>query len=168
MSTFVLYLLLLKASVLSFSGLTSIPLVQDDLVVQRGVLTDAQLNAALAIGQTTPGPVGLYVVIVGYFVTGVPGAIAGMLALATPAALAVPLLGAVRRGRADVVTGAARGIVIAASALTLGTALDLGRVAVTSLPLAVLGVAALGLVGATRVAPLWIVLLAGATGLLLL
>lgn len=168
MSTFVLYLLLLKASVLSFSGLTSIPLVQDDLVVQRGVLTDAQLNAALAIGQTTPGPVGLYVVIVGYFVTGVPGAIAGMLALATPAALAVPLLGAVRRGRADVVTGAARGIVIAASALTLGTALDLGRVAVTSLPLAVLGLVALGLVGATRVAPLWIVLLAGAAGLLLL
>ena len=167
MSTLALYLLLLKATVLSFSGLTSIPLVQEDLVVQRGVITDAQLNAALAIGQTTPGPVGLYVVVVGYFVTGVPGAIAGMLALATPAVLAVPLLGAVRRGRADVVTGAARGIVIAASALTLGTAAGLGGVAITTLPLAVVGLAALGLVGATRLAPLWIVLLAGGVGLLL-
>ena len=167
MSTLALYLLLLKATVLSFSGLTSIPLVQEDLVVQRGVITDAQLNAALAIGQTTPGPVGLYVVVVGYFVTGVPGAIAGMLALATPAVLAVPLLGAVRRGRADVVTGAARGIVIAASALTLGTAAGLGGVAITTLPLAMVGLAALGLVGATRLAPLWIVLLAGGVGLLL-
>ena len=167
MSTLALYLLLLKATVLSFSGLTSIPLVQEDLVVQRGVITDAQLNAALAIGQTTPGPVGLYVVVVGYFVTGVPGAIAGMLALATPAVLAVPLLGAVRRGRADVVTGAARGIVIAASALTLGTAAGLGGVAITTLPQAMVGLAALGLVGATRLAPLWIVLLAGGVGLLL-
>jgi chromate transporter len=166
-STVALYLLLLKATALSFSGLTSIPLVQDDLVVQRGVLTDEQLNAALAIGQTTPGPVGLYVVVVGYFVTGVPGAIAGMLALATPAVLAVPLLGAVRHGRADVVTGAARGIVIAASALTLGTAAGLSSVAITTVPLAALGLATLGLVGATRLAPLWIVLAAGAVGLLL-
>lgn len=168
MSTVVLYLLLLKATVLSFSGLTSIPLIHDDLVVQRAVLTETQLNTALAIGQMTPGPVGLYVVIVGFFVTGLPGAGAGILALATPAVLAVPLMGAIRRGRADVVSGAARGIVIAASALTLGTALDLGRSAVTTVPVALVGLAALGLVAGTRLAPLWIVLLAGIAGLLLL
>lgn len=167
MSAAVLYLLLLKATVLSFTGLTSLPLVHDDLVVQRGVLTDAQLNTALAIGQTTPGPVGLWVVVVGYFVAGLPGAAAGTLALMTPALLAVPLLAAVARGRADVMTGAARGIVIGASVLTLGTAINLGTTALSTLPLALLGVAALGAVGATRLAPLWIVLAAGAAGLVL-
>ena len=84
MNTLLLYLLLLKATVVSFSGLTSIPLVRNDLVVRRAVITDQQLNSALAIGQTTPGPVGLYIVVVGYFVDGIPGAAAGMLALATP------------------------------------------------------------------------------------
>ena len=80
MNVVVLYLLLLQATVTSFSGLTSIPLVRNELVVQRAVLTDEQLNSSLAIGQTTPGPVGLYVVIVGYFVDGIPGAVAGVLA----------------------------------------------------------------------------------------
>ncbi len=167
MNTFVLYLLLLQATVTSFSGLTSIPLVRNDLVVQRGVITDDQLNAALAIGQTTPGPIGLYVVIVGYFVDGLAGALAGMLALATPALLAVPVLRALRLGRTDMVAGAARGIVIAASVLTLWTAIGLAGTAIATGRLAAIGVGALGLVAATRVAPLWIVLLAGGVGLLL-
>jgi chromate transporter len=37
------------------------------------VLTDQQLNEAVAITRSTPGPVGLYIVSVGYFVAGVPG-----------------------------------------------------------------------------------------------
>ena len=168
MNTFFLYLLLLQATATSFSGLTSVPLVRNDLVVRRAVLTDEQLNSALAIGQTTPGPIGLYVVIVGYFVDGIPGAIAGMLALATPALLAIPVLGALRVGRADLVAGAARGIVIAASVLTLWTAVGLAGSAVTNLTLAMVGIAALGLLAAARIAPLWIVLLTGAVGLLAL
>jgi chromate transporter len=103
----VLYLLLLQATLTSFSGLTSIPLVRNDLVVGRAVLTDDELNSALAIGQTTPGPVGLYIVVVGYFAAGIPGAIAGALALATPALLAVPMLRALRLGKTDTVAGAA-------------------------------------------------------------
>jgi chromate transporter len=168
MNTFLLYLLLLQATATSFSGLTSVPLVRNDLVVRRAVLTDEQLNSALAIGQTTPGPIGLYVVIVGYFVDGIPGAVAGMLALATPALLAIPVLGALRVGRADLVAGAARGIVIAASVLTLWTAVGLAESAVTTFPLAIVGLAALGLMAAARIAPLWIVLLTGAVGLLAL
>lgn len=165
MNIVLLYVLLLQATVTSFSGLTSIPLVRNDLVVNRAVLTDEQLNAALAIGQTTPGPVGLYLVIVGYFVAGAPGAVAGVLALATPALLAIPLLRALLRGRTDMVSGAARGIVIAASILTLGTAVGLGTSAITTPPLATIAGLALLVVAATRIAPLWVLLLAGGAGL---
>ncbi len=167
MNVVVLYLLLLQATVTSFSGLTSIPLVRNELVVKRAVITDAQLNSSLAIGQTTPGPVGLYVVIVGYFVDGVPGAVAGVLALATPALLAVPLVGLSRRGRADRVSGAAFGIVIAASVLTVFTAVGLTASAVSTLRLAAIGTLALLLVVGTRLAPMWVVLLAGVVGLIL-
>ena len=91
MNAFVLYLLLLKATATSFAGLASLPVVREDLVVHRHVLTDAQLNDAVVITRSTPGPVGLYVVPVGYFAGGFPGAIAGWLAMITPALLIVPL-----------------------------------------------------------------------------
>ena len=47
------------------------------------------LNESVAISRSTPGPVGLYIVSVGYLIAGVPGAIAGWLAMITPALLSV-------------------------------------------------------------------------------
>ena len=66
--------------------------MRNDLVLHRHVLTDRKLNTSLAITRTTPGPMGLYVVSVGYFVDGTPGAVAGWLAMITPALLMIPLL----------------------------------------------------------------------------
>jgi chromate transporter len=97
MNAFVLYLLLLKAIVTTFSGLASVPIVRNDLVLHRHVLTDREMNTSLAITRTTPGPMGLYVVSVGYFVDGTPGAIAGWVAMITPALLMIPLLEFVRK-----------------------------------------------------------------------
>lgn len=77
MNIILLYLLLLKGTVTAFAGLASLPVVQEALVNQYHVLTDMQLNEAVVITRSTPGPVGLYVVSVGYFVAGIPGAIAG-------------------------------------------------------------------------------------------
>jgi chromate transporter len=45
---FLLYLVLLKATVTSFSGLASVPIIRDELVVQRHILTDDQLNMSIA------------------------------------------------------------------------------------------------------------------------
>lgn len=112
MNAFVLYFLLLRATALSFSGFASVPLIREDLVVQRAVLSDEELNGAIAISQASPGPLGLYVVVVGYFIAGVPGALAAALALATPAILAIPIARAVRRHRDARVRGATAAIVI--------------------------------------------------------
>ena len=92
MNVVLLYLLLLKGTVTAFAGLASLPVVQDALVIQHHVLTDEQLNEAVVITRSTPGPVGLYVVSVGYFVAGAPGAVAGWLAMITPALLIIPLV----------------------------------------------------------------------------
>jgi len=90
-NVFTLYLILLKATITTFSGLASLPLVRDELVLHRHVLTDEQLNTAVVVSRTTPGPVGLYIVSVGYYAAGVPGAAAGWFAMTTPA-LAILLL----------------------------------------------------------------------------
>lgn len=92
MNIFLLYLVLLKGTVTAFAGLASLPVIQNALVFQYHVLTDQRLNEAVVITRSTPGPVGLYIVSVGYFVAGVPGAIAGWAAMATPALLIIPLV----------------------------------------------------------------------------
>jgi chromate transporter len=92
MNLLVLYFVLLKATLTSFTGPSSLPMVRQELVAQRHALTDAQLSASVAIGRSTPGPNGIYVVAVGYFVAGLPGAVAGWLAVITPALLILALL----------------------------------------------------------------------------
>jgi chromate transporter len=96
-SLLLLYGLLLKAAITAFSGMGGLPQIREDLVVTHHVLTDDDLNRAVLFGRSSPGPVGLYVVSVGYAVRGVPGAIMGWLALASPACLAIPFLVLVRR-----------------------------------------------------------------------
>ena len=167
MSTFVLYLVLLRATLTSFSGLGSVPLVREDLVTTRAALTDQQLNDAIAISQASPGPLGLYVVIVGYFVAGVPGAIAGVAALATPAVLAVPILSAVRRGRANEIRGACSGIVIVSCVLMIATSRQLAPAALPSIGFVVLAIAGFLVLALTRVPPLFVILGAACIGLFL-
>ena len=51
MSAILLYLLLTKATITSFSGLASLPVLRQDLVVNRRVLTDAQLGTAVVVSE---------------------------------------------------------------------------------------------------------------------
>ena len=97
MTIFTLYFLLLKATVTSFAGMGSLPQIRQDFVVTHGVITDEQLSQAVVIGRSAPGPVGAYVVAVGYFASGWPGAFAAWLAMITPALLVIPLLTLLRR-----------------------------------------------------------------------
>jgi len=96
-SALTIYLLMLKATVTSFAGMGSLPQIRQDFVVTRQVVSDEQLSQAVLVSRSTPGPLGAYVIGVGYMAGGWPGAIAGWLALVTPAFLMIPLLATVRR-----------------------------------------------------------------------
>lgn len=128
MSAITLYVILLKATVASFSGFGSLPQVREDLVVQRHVLSDDALNRAVLVARTTPGPMGVYLVSVGYEVAGWPGAVAGWMALVTPALLIVPLIRItkqlVHRPR---VRGALDGLVLASAVLIVWAAVPLSK-----------------------------------------
>jgi len=128
MNVAVLYLLLLKATMTSFSGLTSLPVERNDFVTHRGLLTDRQLNAAVAAGRTVPGPNGLYIVSVGYFVAGVPGACAGWLAMVTPAFVIIPLLRYVgARAERPRIRSAIQSLTLAAAGLIAASTVPLAR-----------------------------------------
>jgi chromate transporter len=122
-----LYLLLLKGTITAFAGLASLPVIQETLVNQYHVLTNEQLNEAVVITRSSPGPVGLWVVSAGYFAAGFPGAIAGWLAMITPALLIIPLVHFVgRRMENPRVRSILQTIVIASAGLLLAAAIPLG------------------------------------------
>jgi len=167
MNCFMLYLYLVKATLTSFSGLTSLPVVRHDLVETRHVLTDWQLNAAVAAGRTAPGPNGLYVVSVGYFVGGIPGAIAGYLAMITPAFLILPLLRYLgKRAEQPRVKGAIQGVTIAAAALIVSATVPLARDSVTGWMPAAIAIASFLIIAFTRIDTFWVMLGSALAGLL--
>lgn len=158
MNPLLIYLLLVKATLTSFSGMGSLPIVREEFVVQRQMITDRELSTAVAVGRAGPGPHGLYMVAVGYFIAGIPGAVAGCAALMTPAFLIVPLLLYLGRYRDNShVRGAIRGITIAAGSLVLSAVVPLARDAWTgSLPIAV-SLLSFGALILTKLDTFWIV-----------
>jgi hypothetical protein len=89
-----------------------------------------------------------------------------MLALATPAFLAIPIASVMRRGGDTAVRGVSGGILIASSVLILMTAGQLAGDAVSSLPLGVIAVVAGAILATGRVSPLLVVIGAALLGLL--
>jgi chromate transporter len=162
-----LYWLFLRAVLLSFSGFATVPVLRDALVLDHRVLTDGQLNDAIAISQASPGPLGMYLVLVGYFIAGLPGAVAGVLALITPAFLAIPISRLVLRGHSATLRGACSGVVIASSALIMGTGLRLVPQAAPSVPYLIVAVAGAAVVALTGIKPLWVIVIAAGIGVIL-
>lgn len=128
MKAVMLFLLLLKGTSTSFAGLASLPVIRDELVVKRHMITDDQLNASFVITRSTPGPVGLYVVSVGYFAAGIPGAIAGWLAMSLPSLVIILLVGYFgRKAEHPRLKGMLQAVVLASAALLVVAAVPLAQ-----------------------------------------
>ena len=111
-----LFLVLLKDSALALGGLGSLPLVRQDLVA-TGIVTDAQVVEALAIGRLSTGPNGLWIVSLGYQIAGIAGALLALVASCLPPLVMVPLTMAARR---YVLTAPFAGLVRGAALATAG------------------------------------------------
>jgi chromate transporter len=167
MNLIVLYLLLLKASITSFSGLTSLPVIRRDFVESRQVLTDRQLNASVAAGRTAPGPNGLYIVSVGYFVAGWPGGAVACAALMTPAFLIIPMLRYLgRRAERPRVKSAIQAVTIAAAALVVNAAIPLARDSITGWIAAAIAAGSFLFLALTKREVAWVIAFSAMAGLL--
>jgi chromate transporter len=162
MSVLTLYLLLLKATLTSFSGGTSLPSIRQDLVVERHVITDAQLSTAVAISRMGPGPNGAYVIAIGHYIAGPAGAAAGYLAMISPAFIAILLL-RLLEGRTSHPTarGAIQGLTAAAAGLMLANGWPIARQAIHSWYLAGIALAALAAFLSRRIETVWVLAAAG-------
>lgn len=158
MNIVLLYLLLLKGTITAFAGLASLPVIQESLVNHYHVLTNEQLNEAVVITRSSPGPVGLYIVSVGYFAAG-PGAIAGWLAMITPALLIIPMVHFVgRRMEHPRVRSVLQTVVIASAGLLLAAAIPLARDGLTGPVTWATAVVCFMLLLTTKIDTLWMIL----------
>lgn len=167
MSLFLLYLVMVKATVTSLNGPMSLPVLRDELVVKRHVISDRELTAAVTAAQASPGPMGVYIVGVGYFVAGAAGAVVGWLAMLTPAFLAIPLARFASRWLdTERARRAMEAAVLASAGLIAMSAIPLAEASIHTSFHFVLAVAAFGLAAGTRIPTVFLTIGAGVAGLL--
>jgi chromate transporter len=134
MNPLLIYLLLLKATMTSFAGMGSLPQIRQDFVETHRAISDEQLSQAVLVGRATIGPMGAYVVALGYFAGGWRGALAGWLAMITPALVAIPLLTLIQRWlHLPRIRAAVDGVIIASAVLLVGSGAVLALDAVQQL-----------------------------------
>jgi len=162
-------------AVLFGSGYILIAYIQQDMVNTFGWLSGQQLLDAVAIGQTTPGPVLTTATAVGYIVAGLPASMAATLGIFLPSfvfvLLSAPFIPRMRQSR---VMGAfLSGVNAAVIAAILVTLVDLTQVALLSLdgarfsPLAlVLALGALVALVRVRLNATWLIAAGGLVGLI--
>jgi chromate transporter len=113
--------LLLKGSLFSTGGTGNLPSIHADLLA-RGWATDQQFAEALAIGQISPGPSGLWIVCLGYLTDGLRGGLLATLALSLPPMLVVGVDWLHRRrGEHPAMKGFVRGLGLAVAGNVLVT-----------------------------------------------
>jgi len=146
-----LFWLILRATLFSTGGSGNVPILYNDLR-PLGYASEQQFAEALAIGQVTPGPTGLWVVSLGYLLDGVRGALLATVAVTLPPLLILVVERVYRRvGAHWAVQGFLRGLglavagsfVIVIVGLVRGSTFDLSSIGIV--------VASIGLATTRRV-----------------
>jgi chromate transporter len=120
-----LFLVFLRASVLSVGGQSGLPLLREDFI-RTGVLSDTQLIEALTIGRLSTGPGGLYMVAIGYMAGSWLGAVLALVAVALPPLMILPVSAYLRpRLMHRRVNGLVRGLALTTTGLVVATSVDL-------------------------------------------
>jgi chromate transporter len=136
----------LKAGLLTFGGAyTVVTFVYQEAVLRQGWLTAAQYLDGIALTQMLPAPVSIISTFAGYFAAGFPGAVLATLGLFLPAFL-FTLAGyrhIMRLAESRKLRVVLDGVTAAVVGLLVATLLKLGRAAVTDIPSALIGIAAL-------------------------
>ena len=168
MSFLDLFVVFLKASFLSSGGLAPLPLLQEELITQHGLLNSADFAAALAIGRIGPGPNGKFVLSIGYYAGGIAGLIAALLGMTLPPFLAIALVRAHRRlATRPWVVGLTRGITASSVGLLCAVGYSFTEPLLGTPALLVILALSLIVLVATKVDPLPVLALGGVAGVAL-
>ncbi len=154
----------LKASLLSTGGLGNLPFLHRDLL-GLGWARELDFVTAIAVGNVSPGPTGLWSISLGYLAYGWLGAGLALAALSLPPLLALAVSAFYSRLETlPAVQNFTRGLTLGVVGLTLAVALGLAGTSITDWRGIVIAAAALGLALTKKVPVIVILALAAVAG----
>ena len=157
----------MKASILSTGGLGNLPFLHKDLLA-LGWANESDFITAIAVGQVSPGPTGLWSISLGYLTFGWLGAGLALAALSLPPLLIIGVAAIYdRMEKLKGVQNFSRGLALGVIGLTLTVALGLARSAIIDWRSLIIAICALGLALSKRVPIILILGLAALAGCLL-
>lgn len=128
------FIAVLAASVLGFGGLGTLPVFTSQIEGYGLTHADAVLLPAVAVGNISPGPNGLYIIAASYFLAGIPGTLVATVAVSIPPFLVLALDAArARLMHLDRFRGMLRSLALGVVALLLVTDWSLIRAASSDL-----------------------------------
>lgn len=159
----------LTLSVLAVGGAMSMASdMQRFMVDERGWISNEQFTQSIVLAQTAPGPNVLFVALLGWEAAGLVGALITITSIMLPASVIVLL--ANRWRSANLESRLVRSIRLGLSPVAIGLTFASGWViaerTVSSLPLALLAIAAMLVLMLTRINPLWVIALGALVGAL--
>lgn len=164
---FMFFLLFLKASLFSTGGFSNLPSLHQDLLA-RGWVKEMDFGQAIAIGQISPGPNGLWVISLAYFSDGYLGALLALLAVTFPALLVLAVsAGYARIEKQAWAQGAMQGVSLAVVGLLLTVVWTILRQPGVDWSGLLIALGAFGLALSRKVNVVLILALAGLVGLLI-
>jgi chromate transporter len=153
-----------KIGLLAFGGSTGVlPELQRQIVQEQGWLTRQEFVDSFALGQLTPGPALVMVMLPGYRLAGIPGALVALLAIFLPSAIMSSLVAA----RWERLRGSRwfpaiqRGLGAVTLGLILAGAFTIVRVAVVDAASALIAVVSFAVLWRWRLHPALVILAGG-------
>jgi len=159
--------LFLKASLLSTGGLGNLPFLHQDLMA-LGWAQESDFVTAIAVGQLSPGPTGLWSISLGYLTYGWLGAGLSLLALSLPPLLTLAVAAFYNRiENLTSVQNFMRGLSLGIIGLTVTVTLGLASASIVDLRGVLIALGAFGLALSKKVPAVFILVLAAVAGCLL-
>lgn len=156
--------LFLKASLLSFGGLGNLPFLHQDLLT-LGWANENHFLDAIAVGQLSPGPSGLWSLSLGYLTFGWIGWFLALVALSIPPLLSLAVNSLYARVADRIlVKEFSRGMMLAVIGMSLGVTWTLAQTTIVSVMDGLIVVATILLALSQKVPVIFIFLLAGLAG----
>lgn len=167
MNPLLYFLIFFKGSLLSTGGLGNLPFLTQDLT-SLGWAQPAEFLTAVAVGNVSPGPNGLWSVSLGYLTFGWVGASLALLAIVLPPLLILVVAGFYDRiEHQPIVQDFTRGLALGVGGLTLGVALTLASASITDWVGVAIVLAAWALALSKKIPMIVILILAAVAGGLL-
>jgi chromate transporter len=167
MNPLTFFWLFLKASLFSTGGLGNLPFLHTDLMA-LGWAREPDFITAIAVGNVSPGPTGLWSISLGYLIFGWLGAFLALLALVLPPLLILIVSAFYSRiEKKPAVQNFTIGLALSIVGLTITVTCGLAKSSILDWSGVIIALSALGLALSKKVPVILILALAGLVGFLL-